>query len=69
MAKTAIGLFFDLRSINKAQLCRNSGISPARLSRLCNNPSTRLTVSELIEIANALNESSCAILMFIQNNE
>jgi DNA-binding Xre family transcriptional regulator len=51
---TRLGEFLAKNKVNRASLSRQTGIAEARLTRLSNNPSAKVTGAELRVIAVAL---------------
>jgi DNA-binding Xre family transcriptional regulator len=62
---TRIGEFLAKRSVNRAAIARKTGLSPARLSELSNNESSRLTAEELYLIALAIEADPGELLEFV----
>ncbi len=58
---TKLGKFLTVRSVNKAEVSRKSGISRSRLSELSHNVETKLRADELYLIALAINVDPCKI--------
>jgi DNA-binding Xre family transcriptional regulator len=62
---TQLGEYFLKKSINKADVSRKTGISPARLSQLSLRKTTKLRVDELYLIALAIDVNPSDILDFV----
>jgi len=57
----AFGEYLEKRSVNKAQVCKRTGIHPTRMTWLCYAPVLYVRSSELQLIALAINEEACKI--------
>lgn len=55
----AFGEYLEKRSVNKAQVCKRTGIHPTRMTWLCYAPVLYIRSSELQLIALAINEDAC----------
>jgi hypothetical protein len=62
MIMTGLGTFLSIKSINKAEISRRTGISASRLSELTLNSSTKLRADELYLIAIAIDAPPCEVL-------
>jgi len=60
--RTKLGVFFETRSVNRANISRKTGISNQRLSELSNNNNANIRADELYLIAKALDISPCILL-------
>lgn len=61
-AVTKLGIFLENRNVNKAEVCRRTGLRPSRLTNLSNELKTKLTAKELYLIALAIEEDPCRLL-------
>jgi len=55
-------LFLSIKSVNRFDLARKTGISKTRLSELSNNTSTKIRVDELYLIALAIDVDPCEVM-------
>ena len=62
---TKIGEYLDLKSVNKSDVARKTGLSKARLSELTLRESAKLRADELYLIALAIDVNPCDMLEFI----
>jgi len=62
---TLLGIYLYRKSINKAEVSRKTKLSPSRLSELTLNEKSRLRVTELCLIAEAVDVQPCELLTFI----
>ncbi len=59
---TKLGEYLIVKSVNKSEVARKTGLSKPRLSELTLNPSAKLRADELYLIALAINISPCELL-------
>jgi DNA-binding Xre family transcriptional regulator len=62
---TKLGEFLTLKSVNKSEVSRKTGISKARLSELTTKPSARLLAKELYLVALAIGTDPGELLEFV----
>lgn len=62
---TKVGEYLDLKSVNKSEVARKTGLSKARLSELTLRESAKLRADELYLIALAIDVNPCEMLEFI----
>lgn len=62
---TKLGDYFKLKSVNKADIARKSGLTSPRLTELSNNPTAKLRADELYLIALAMDVSPCELLEYV----
>jgi DNA-binding Xre family transcriptional regulator len=62
---TKLGIYFDKKSVNKAEVSRRTGISTTRISELTINDASHLRVEELYLIALAIDVKPCDLLKFV----
>lgn len=62
---TKLGEYLILKSVNKSEVARKTGLSKARLSELTLKPSTKLRADELYLIALAIDVNPCEVLEFV----
>lgn len=62
---TKLGEFFALRSVNKSDVARKTGLSKVRVSELTINDSTKLRADELYKIALAIDVKPGDLLEFV----
>lgn len=62
---TRIGEYLALKSVNKSEVSRKTGISKARLSELTTKPSAQLRANELYLIALAIGADPGALLEYV----
>ena len=59
---TKLGEYLIVKSVNKSEVARKTGLSKPRLSELTLNPSAKLRAYELYLIALAIDTSPCELL-------
>lgn len=59
---TKLGEYLIVKSVNKSEVARKTGLSKPRLSELTLNPSAKLRADELYLIALAIDISPCELL-------
>ena len=59
---TKLGEYLIIKSVNKSEVARKTGLSKPRLSELTLNPSAKLRADELYLIAQAIDISPCELL-------
>lgn len=59
---TKLGEYLIVKSVNKSEVARKTGLSKPRLSELTLNPSAKLRADELYLIALAVDISPCELL-------
>lgn len=62
---TKLGDYLELKSVNKSEVSRKTGLSKARLSELVNKPSAKLRADELFIIALAIDVSPGDMLEYV----
>jgi len=62
---TKLGEYLALKSVNKSEVSRKTGLSKARLNELTLNKSAHLRAEELYLIALAIDVNPCEMLEFI----
>lgn len=66
---TELGIYFAKRSINKADVCRKTGIRPNRLGDLTLKVNSHLRAREVYLIALAIEVDPCELLTFLFKEE
>ena len=61
---TKLGEYLSLKSVNKAEVARKTGLSKARLSELVNKSSAKLRANELFAIALAIDVEPVDLLEY-----
>lgn len=59
---TKLGEYLILKSVNKSEIARKTGLSKPRLSELTLKPSAKLRADELYLIALAIDANPCDLL-------
>lgn len=59
---TKLGEYLIVKSVNKSEVARKTGLSKPRLSELTLNPSAKLRADELYLIALAIDVNPCELL-------
>lgn len=59
---TKLGEYLAVKSVNKSEVARKTGLSKARVTELTLNDSTRLSAEELYLIALAIGVNPCDVL-------
>lgn len=59
---TKLGEYLIVKSINKSEVARKTGLSKPRLSELTLNPSAKLRADELYLIALAIDVNPCELI-------
>jgi len=62
---TKLGEYLIIKSVNKSEVSRKTGLSKPRLSELTLNPSAKLRADELYLIALAIDVSPLELLEFV----
>ncbi|MGN6212710.1 helix-turn-helix domain-containing protein [Parafilimonas sp.] len=62
---TKLGEYLAVKSVNKSEVARRSGLSKARINQLTLNDSTKLRADELYLIALAMGVNPCELLEFV----
>ncbi len=65
---TKLGEYLALKSVNKSEVARKTGLSKARISELTLKKTARLRVEELYTIALSIDVSPCEILEYVCSN-
>lgn len=65
MRLTKLGEYFQKKSINKASITRKTGIGKNRLTRLSNDPTTKLLADEVYLIALAMEVKPSELLEYV----
>ncbi|WP_183876988.1 helix-turn-helix domain-containing protein [Pedobacter sp. AK017] len=65
---TRLGIYFNKKSINRAEVARKTGISTSRLNQLSNNSDTQLKAHELYLISLAIGVEMNEISKELFNN-
>ncbi len=62
---TKLGEYLQVKSVNKSEVSRKTGLSKPRLSELTINPTAKLRVDELYLIALAIDVEPCKLFEFV----
>ena len=62
---TKLGEYLAVKSVNKSEVARRTGLSKARVNQLTLNSSAKLRADELYLIALAIDVNPCEMLEFI----
>jgi DNA-binding Xre family transcriptional regulator len=62
---TKLGEYLIIKSVNKSEVARKTGLSKPRISELTLNSTAKLRVAELYLIALAIDVNPCELLEFV----
>ena len=62
---TILGEYLAMKSVNKSEIARKTGLSKARISELTLKKYSKLKAEELYLIALAINVSPCEVLEYV----